>query len=1504
MSTASATCTSANGSLAICESNGDISQSLGITWNGLNGGSSNIYQPALSGGSTPIKNLTFKFNGSNVSYSGNAADYTATIAGNALTISGADKTLQMNDGTGTLTVEFLDIQHRSFDLNVAGFKGNLTILGGGTFTGAIGDFVGNLKILGKEDYGTTPDQGGEGGNIQSYSKSTLSFSGDYTGNIRTGAGTNSFTFSKNNVSFNGDITSSSDYDFYAVASNTFEFSGSTTIGSSSTNKIESNKGSNTITLKGTTNTINSTIITTQNDWTTSTHLNHIIFDTTSAQNNILGTIQAIGGGENKIEFKNASGSSTIGSSKTIDIIDSRWGTNTIIFSGGGTSTIIGNVVTSGNAFFGMSAANTITFSSTGTQQIQGNVIASMGANGTRGTNTITFSNATNATIDGDVIAKFNSVGAGSNVITFNGSGSNTINGKISSNINGRSTIDFTAGTNTIGTNATLGTDVIYADEAINTITSTAGLSIKGNVTAISTMQGIAGVNTITLSGTSNSTIEGNVYAKMKITSGQNNITFNGSGNNAINGFIRADYKGENTIKFTAGTNAIGTDETLGTNVIYANGGTNTITSTSGLSIKGNITTKSTEYIDNNGIRPNSTNTIDISGRSSIQGNIETDYLGYTNIKIKGDNTQSSYLLGNITTENWSDSDNSKINIILDQALWMPTNASTFDPSKTASSGTITNNGGTTTLIYRQGATNVLSSGTANFVINNTSGTTNIITQIGSAGISMSSSINYDSGSVNAIFAKSNDGNSTTITGGVASGATETFDGTTDIANNQFFGLTYKDGVKLSLQDKSIQIGNNNTTILKEYASIYGLQNSHVSIELTRSGTVDTINVSGLAVGNISQLLQGNGGSVIYNVALAKSSVFAGEISLDNTQSTVALTMNDTSKLILTGDNNVMNTLTINGGKIDRVQLATLDTLAQTNNTVIDLASSGSDLGSIKTREDFRVLVVGNNASANTGLQGSGDVAFVSYVNADANQTKAKIGGTEINGKQTSAYADRIVINNAGDNANSLPAGNYYIRLATNSNSNLKSIKYTESTGTADTTNKNIAVATIAQKTNASGIAGKDEASIRSKGVITLQEADTLQGFDVLSGTLKAVETDVNGEVGSGKNGYITYFINSLDTQGADTSVQEASATIAAVNLDLYFANFNSLNKRMGELRDNDNSQGAWARVFGGSQSSSFGLGSKTSYVTTQAGYDYAFGFKGANNYLGVAVAYSHSSSSMNSATNSLNSNLTEGIEGDLVSNMVEVGIYNSYVQDSGCYNDTIAKFSYIMNDFTQSGTAAGNSVSISNMAFTLSDEFGYRFKLGSEKEWYIDPQLEVALGYVMGTDFTQISGLSTLDTKIDSMMQLRARFGSSFGYDFKKFTENKPIKASVYVGAFYEYDYINGGDTTLTTNLGGVNSLQNAISSDGRIVMNVGTNMTIKDNTRIYFDFESSFAGKINTDYQVNVGVRYSFGENTGYTPMTAKKEVAPLKVSEEKIEENKEKENSTDNTPMNNTQQ
>ena len=144
----------------------------------------------------------------------------------------------------------------------------------------------------------------------------------------------------------------------------------------------------------------------------------------------------------------------------------------------------------------------------------------------------------------------------------------------------------------------------------------------------------------------------------------------------------------------------------------------------------------------------------------------------------------------------------------------------------------------------------------------------------------------------------------------------------------------------------------------------------------------------------------------------------------------------------------------------------------------------------------------------------------------------------------------------------------------------------------------------------------------------------------------------------------------LQTISANT---DANTTALGSSYDMQLANLNSLNKRMGELRENPNSHGIWARAFTGLQTTKFSNQTNIFYTTIQGGYDYAFGFNEANNYLGLALSY------MNSVIGSDHFNT-------LNSNGVELALYNSYVQDGGSkennfkngfYNDTIIKLGYI-----------------------------------------------------------------------------------------------------------------------------------------------------------------------------------------------------------------------------------
>ena len=333
-----------------------------------------------------------------------------------------------------------------------------------------------------------------------------------------------------------------------------------------------------------------------------------------------------------------------------------------------------------------------------------------------------------------------------------------------------------------------------------------------------------------------------------------------------------------------------------------------------------------------------------------------------------------------------------------------------------------------------------------------------------------------------------------------------------------------------------------------------------------------------------------------------------------------------------------------------------------------------------------------------------------------------------------------------------------------------------------------------------------------------------------------------------------YYIGKSVSKGVDASIQQVASSALTVNYDLYIANFNSINKRMGELRNNPNSQGVWARVFGGAMSNNFGSGSKTNYVTAQAGYDYALSVgENAKNYIGVTIAYGKSWTK-----SSEGAGLSKAFLSNINSNMAEVGIYNSYVMDSGWYNDTILKFDYIMSDFTlQTGKTSADK-NTNNFAMILSDEFGYRYEFGvSEKgSWYIDPQAEVAFGYFDQSNFNHaLNSTGNLNVNIaqDSILTLRTRAGASLG---KKFITEKGF-ASVYVGAFYEYDYIEGGNATATVT--GVSNPLDHLSSNGRAIVNVGSNIGLTKNARLYIDIEKSFGDKQRTFMQFNLGARYSF---------------------------------------------
>ena len=1507
----------------------------------INGNITTIYK--AGGNSTPENKITS--NSSSTSFTINGSVQADVGGKNTLTLSTGENKINAKDTVavstegGTNTINFSggttasiagDITASVTNSNVAGTN---TITFGATTTNTI---QGNIKA---ERYGTTASS-----NSITFSSGSASIVG---GISNTGNGTNKIDFQSGTTTaqITGNVTArggTNTITFSSASTN----SNSGTFNGSSTNTIDGyvsvNGGSNDIFFgsRPSTGTTKDSSITASG----------------SATSEITQGVKTRDG-KNTIVFA-TNGNATIGkdsdgnSIKTVD--GGAIGATTISFYGSGTNKINGNIYV-GNVGFNISKTNTISFSN-GTNTITGDIRAQ---GSEKAVNSITFTSSSANTITGSIKAE-----GGVNQISFSGQ-SITIDGSISStggrnvislndssltsspttkdsststttlklssitssgsgaNYLGKSILSSSAGSNSVGTLTTQGIDAsnwwtndTYAFTGSLSITEIKSSGNGGNYIsykADSNTNSAIISNLVNNSSTTRATTLGTA-----ISGNNNNLYLDvsgsslGSGVEAIKDLLASSANTATTTSATSLQNAtviLGHIQNSGTTNIKIIGKANETSSSAGGSSGSSGSAGSSGSSGSDGSASSGSG----SGASSSISTLATRDGSATTTTT---NHNQIGILGNIIN------DSGTTNVVLQDTFFAPSEmiVTSNTPSTRATvpvggtqAGNITTASGATTNFVTRFTNAPTPSGTSMYGISG-AGTTNVVIQ---GNVDVGTNINYTKGSaVNLIFAASSS-NANTSTNSISASASSVTDdfttGKTELSGNEstILGVTYQDGVKLAIKDKTILIGDSEASFLDTYSSYYSDGSTPLAtVWANRTDTEDTVSINGLVVGDIYSLAQssnavasdvasGTSGKT-YNVTLNTGSAFAGNISLDaSTTSAVNIVMNAGSKLILadasdsnrtttSANNFVISTLNIKEGSVDTYQLQT-ETLKQSN-TVINIATGGASANNVASREDFRLLTIGGATATTTpntsgGLTGNGEAVFMTYVNTNANQNNATLGGvSSTDGQYGNLYSDRIIIANIGDNSKA-QSGTYYMQFAVDANSKLGSVTYNASNDNSANsggtkTAGNIAVLTVVN----TGSNGSKQAGI------TLKTQDVLQGFDQIGGDLVAIQTDINGVYDS-NGAYTTYFINNLTTRGATQATQEVTASAFATNYDLYMANFNSLNKRMGELRENNHSQGVWARVFTGSQTNDFSK-SKSTYTTVQGGYDYALGMEGANNYIGLAVAYAMSSSKSN--LNALDiTGTTKNIE-NIKSNAVEVAVYNSYVQDEGWYNDSIAKFSYIFSDFNITGQES--TYSTNNMAFTLSDEFGYRFKLGSEKEWMIDPQLEVAFGYFNQSDFIQTLGLSSLEGVAEGIFTTRARLGSSFGYDFKKFTQGKGIKASVYVGAFYEYDYVTGGDIRLTTNLGGETTSSSAISSDGRVVMNVGTNVEIYDNTRIYFDFESSFAGKIRTDYQVNIGARYSFGESNGYTPAVAKaKEVAPLKVEEVKnTQENQAQESKT----------
>lgn len=303
---------------------------------------------------------------------------------------------------------------------------------------------------------------------------------------------------------------------------------------------------------------------------------------------------------------------------------------------------------------------------------------------------------------------------------------------------------------------------------------------------------------------------------------------------------------------------------------------------------------------------------------------------------------------------------------------------------------------------------------------------------------------------------------------------------------------------------------------------------------------------------------------------------------------------------------------------------------------------------------------------------------------------------------------------------------------------------------------------------------------------------------------------------------------SRNDDGTFTVVQKANEKIEAVKtLSVLSAlqwrhDMNDLMKRMGELRTSPEGIGGWACVYGSEQAHD-GIDMKNASVQVGADADVGMGWKA-----GAAFSYTDGSSDMTA--------------GSADHKAYGLAAYGTWLGEGGHFVDLIAKVSRLETDYGIKGTSG----SFENNAFSLSAEYGRHFELAGGA--FVEPQVEVTWGRIMGDDFLNSEGVRIEQDDIDSLI---GRMGVRAGFNFPK------DKGLVYARASVLHDFKGESDAVASLGAKSVRMSDDIGGTWGEF--GVGANFRLTPDTYTYVDLERTTGGEVSEKWRWNVGVRHVF---------------------------------------------
>ncbi|RKJ79967.1 autotransporter family protein, partial [Pyramidobacter sp. CG50-2] len=329
-----------------------------------------------------------------------------------------------------------------------------------------------------------------------------------------------------------------------------------------------------------------------------------------------------------------------------------------------------------------------------------------------------------------------------------------------------------------------------------------------------------------------------------------------------------------------------------------------------------------------------------------------------------------------------------------------------------------------------------------------------------------------------------------------------------------------------------------------------------------------------------------------------------------------------------------------------------------------------------------------------------------------------------------------------------------------------------------------------------------------------------------------IAADYTGDSSAfGRNWYFVD-VKRHETPTADTAIAQAALDYAAATARL---EIDSLNKRLGELRDYDAPEGFWFRYKRGEMEGD-GVYFKDKYNFYQLGWDRKreTDRRGVWRY-GLAAHYGDNSADYAKGSGSIDS--------------FGASVYAGWTGKLGHYADFVLKYSHLDNDFTvyaSDGTAKGG---YNNWAMSVSAEYGYKFDLG--RRWILEPQSQLVYTHIFDASYATSNGIEVRQDGVDSLIgRLGFRLGREFG------EKGQGGYGKWYVKADLLHEFCGDREVSLY-GAHGQTLRKYEDGGDTWFAAGIGADVTMGKNSFFYCDVEKSFGADIETNWQVNLGVRW-----------------------------------------------